>query len=61
MAEIAGLKDEIQTGEERERAWQEDLRTRLSELPNLPADGVPDGADETRQCANAPAGASRRA
>ena len=46
MAEVAGLKDEIQAGEESERALQAALRDRLAQLPNLPAAGVPDGADE---------------
>ena len=46
MAEVAGLKEEIQNGEETERAQQEALRTRLAELPNLPAADVPDGGDE---------------
>jgi len=46
MAEVAGLKDEIQAGEERERTLQAMLRDRLAELPNLPAADVPDGADE---------------
>src|SRR5215469_16136857 len=47
MAEVAGLKEEIQSGEERERALQEALRNRLAELPNIPAADVPDGKDET--------------
>ncbi|HKD22411.1 MAG TPA: serine--tRNA ligase [Rhizomicrobium sp.] len=47
MAEVAGLKEEIQGGEERERALQEALRNRLAELPNIPAADVPDGKDET--------------
>src|ERR1700678_2498314 len=46
MTEVAGLKDEIQAGEESERALQAALRDRLAQLPNLPAAGVPDGADE---------------
>jgi seryl-tRNA synthetase len=46
MAEVAGLKEEIQNGEERERALQESLRNRLAELPNIPAADVPDGKDE---------------
>ncbi|HTW33800.1 MAG TPA: serine--tRNA ligase [Rhizomicrobium sp.] len=46
MTEVAGLKDEIQAGEERERVLQAELRDRLAQLPNLPAAGVPDGADE---------------
>ena len=46
MAEVAGLKDEIQAGEESERALQAELRDRLAQLPNLAAQDVPDGADE---------------
>jgi seryl-tRNA synthetase len=46
MSEVAGLKDEIQAGEESERALQAALRDRLAQLPNLPAADVPDGADE---------------
>ncbi len=46
MAEVAGLKDEIQRGEERERALQDDLKACLAGIPNLPASDVPDGTDE---------------
>jgi seryl-tRNA synthetase len=46
MAEIAGLKDEIQKGEERERELKKALDDALAVLPNLPADDVPDGEDE---------------
>jgi len=45
--DIGGLKDEIQKGEESERALQTKLRDRLAELPNIPADDVPNGADES--------------
>jgi seryl-tRNA synthetase len=47
MAEVAGLKDEIAKGEERERMLQAELRDALANIPNLPASDVPDGADET--------------
>ncbi|MGD0144616.1 MAG: serine--tRNA ligase [Rhizomicrobium sp.] len=47
MAEVAGLKDEIAKGEERERTLQAELRDILANIPNLPASDVPDGADET--------------
>jgi seryl-tRNA synthetase len=47
MAEVAGLKDAIQAGEEDERNKKAELEKLLAELPNLPAAGVPDGADET--------------
>jgi len=46
MAEVAGLKDEIQKGEERERELKKALDDALAALPNLPASNVPDGADE---------------
>jgi seryl-tRNA synthetase len=45
--EVQNLKTQIQLGEEKERQIAEKLRQRLSELPNLPLDEVPDGADET--------------
>jgi seryl-tRNA synthetase len=45
--EVQNLKTQIQLGEEKERQLAEKLRQRLSELPNLPLDEVPDGADET--------------
>jgi len=46
MIEVAGLKDEIAKGEERERTLQAELRDVLANIPNLPASDVPDGADE---------------
>ncbi|HWY65007.1 MAG TPA: serine--tRNA ligase, partial [Rhizomicrobium sp.] len=54
MAEVAGLKDTIQQGEAEQRALEKDLRDCLSVIPNLPADDVPDGADES---ANVPVAA----
>ncbi|MBN9532834.1 MAG: serine--tRNA ligase [Alphaproteobacteria bacterium] len=47
MAEVAGLKDEIQKGEAEERGLQEELRSILAAIPNLPADDVPVGPDES--------------
>ncbi len=47
IREVADLKAAIQTGEEEERRLTAELRARLSELPNLPLDDVPDGADES--------------
>jgi seryl-tRNA synthetase len=47
MAEVAGLKDEVQQGEVQQRALEKDLRDALAVIPNLPADDVPDGADES--------------
>ncbi len=45
-AEVAGLKDAITKGEEQERDFDAKMRERLSALPNLPLDEVPDGKDE---------------
>jgi seryl-tRNA synthetase len=46
MAEVAGLKDEIQKGEDEERRLKEQLDKNLAEIPNLPAADVPVGPDE---------------
>src|ERR1700761_1743264 len=43
MAEVAGLKDDIQKGEERERGLKAKIDEVLSGIPQLPADDVPDG------------------
>src|SRR5678815_23707 len=47
MAEVAGLKDAIQQGEAEQRQLEKNLRESLSVIPNLPADDVPDGVDES--------------
>ena len=47
MAEVAGLKDSIQQGEGEQRELEKHLRDALSVIPNLPAQDVPDGADES--------------
>ncbi|HKU63624.1 MAG TPA: serine--tRNA ligase [Rhizomicrobium sp.] len=47
MAEVAGLKDTIQQGEAEQRALEKNLYDVLSVIPNLPADDVPGGADES--------------
>src|SRR3569832_2936553 len=47
MAEVAGLKDSIQKGEAEQRELEKDLRDALAVIPNIPADDVPDGADES--------------
>lgn len=47
IAEIAGLKDQIQQGEDEERRLQSQLTDFLATIPNLPAADVPDGVDET--------------
>jgi seryl-tRNA synthetase len=45
-ATVAELKNEIPVAEERERATEQYRDAMLAALPNLAADGVPDGADE---------------
>ena len=47
MAEVAGLKEAIQQGEGEERTLEKELRDALAVIPNIPADDVPDGADES--------------
>ncbi len=47
MAEVAGIKEDIQKGEERERELKKALEDALAVLPNLPAEDVPPGEDET--------------
>ncbi len=47
IGEVAGLKDEIQAGEEEERRLQAELNALVATIPNLPAEDVPDGADES--------------
>ncbi len=46
MAEVAGLKDAIQQGEQKQRDLEAELKTALAVIPNIPADDVPQGADE---------------
>ena len=46
MGEVAGLKDEIQRGEDDQRALEAAVTKALETIPNLPASDVPDGADE---------------
>ena len=46
MAEVSGLKEEIQKGEEEERTLQAALNDFLAAIPNLPASDVPVGTDE---------------
>src|SRR5262249_27612692 len=47
MAEIAQLKAAIPALEAEEKRASEELDRALSQIPNLPLDEVPDGADET--------------
>ncbi len=46
MAEVAALKDELAKGEDEQKAHDKTLHDALSVIPNLPADEVPEGADE---------------
>jgi seryl-tRNA synthetase len=46
MAEVAGLKTELETSEARNAAIQAELQAVLMGLPNLPHESVPVGADE---------------
>jgi seryl-tRNA synthetase len=46
MSEVAGLKEEIQSGEEEERKLKAELEAFVATLPNIPAAGVPEGTDE---------------
>jgi seryl-tRNA synthetase len=47
MAEVTGLKDAIQQGEQEQRDLEKELRDLLAVIPNIPAADVPDGADES--------------
>jgi seryl-tRNA synthetase len=46
MAEVLGLKDSIQQGEQKQRDLEAELRNQLAVIPNVPADDVPVGGDE---------------
>lgn len=48
MALVAAMKDDMAKLEEQERALGEKLKDVLSGLPNMLADDVPDGADESK-------------
>ena len=47
MAEVAELKEKIAAGEAAEREFDEQIRNVLAAIPNLLADDVPDGPDES--------------
>jgi seryl-tRNA synthetase len=47
IEEMGALKKEIQEGEERQKALETEIVSLLSGIPNLPADDVPEGPDET--------------
>ena len=46
-AEVAGLKTFLGEAEDTERQINEELKSALETIPNLPLDDVPDGEDET--------------
>ena len=47
MDEVAGLKATIQAGEEKERDDDKKLHDLLAGIPNMPADDLPEGPDES--------------
>lgn len=47
MDEVAGLKEKIQAGEDKERVQDQKLHELLAGIPNMPADDVPVGPDES--------------
>jgi seryl-tRNA synthetase len=46
MAEVAKLKEDIPALEAEQAAVEKELHDRLAQIPNMPADDVPDGTDE---------------
>ncbi|MFN0263573.1 serine--tRNA ligase [Tepidamorphus sp. 3E244] len=46
MGEVSQLKSAIQQGEEDERTLEAEMEALVAAIPNLPLDGVPEGADE---------------
>jgi seryl-tRNA synthetase len=46
-AEVAGIKDQLPLLEEQDRQLLAELEGALAAIPNLPAEDVPEGADET--------------
>jgi seryl-tRNA synthetase len=46
IAEVGGLKDALQAGEERARTLADELQAELASIPNLLAEDVPEGIDE---------------
>jgi seryl-tRNA synthetase len=47
MTEVASIKDQVQNGEAEERDLQSKLLDYLAQIPNLPAQDVPVGVDES--------------
>lgn len=60
MAEVAGLKDTLAALEAAEREADAALREALAGIPNIPADDVPEGLDETGNVARSAWGEPRR-
>ena len=46
IAEVASIKDDIAAGEDEEREIDRAIEAKLSVIPNIPLDDVPDGKDE---------------
>jgi seryl-tRNA synthetase len=46
MAEVAAIKDAVPALEERQREFDKEFEDALAQIPNVPADDVPDGKDE---------------
>src|SRR5215213_8944209 len=59
MAEVAELKERIPSLEAEEKQASAELEKALAEIPNLPLDQVPDGADETANVEHHHFGAKR--
>jgi len=47
IAEVAQLKQDIPAAEAEQKAIEEELQATLAEIPNIPLQEVPDGADES--------------
>jgi seryl-tRNA synthetase len=47
MAEVGALREQIQTGEQQVRGLAAELEARIAEIPNVLAEDVPGGADES--------------
>lgn len=60
MAEVAALKESVPAMEAEERAVGKELDDLLAGLPNLPANDVPDGVDETGNVERHRVGTPRR-
>src|SRR5256714_3270316 len=59
MAEVAALKNTIPALEAEEKKYSKELNDTLASIPNLPADDVPDGKDETANVEHHHFGAKR--